>query len=66
MSVRGVSAQHLRIQAAMRRSVEGKRVVQRQDSTTRQLADLWMVATKLGMYDAADWMWKNADLEKDV
>lgn len=30
---------------------------QRQDSTLEQLTDLHTVATRLGMYDAADWLW---------
>ena len=29
---------------------------QRQDSTTEQLIDLYVVATKLGFYDAADFI----------
>lgn len=61
-----LSGQHSRIRDAMRRAVNGEKVIQRQDSTTRQLMDLWIISTKLGMYDAADWMWKNADLEKEV
>jgi len=31
---------------------------QRQDSLTDQLVDLHRVAARLGMYDAADWLWK--------
>jgi hypothetical protein len=31
---------------------------QRQDSLADQLADLHRVAARLGMYDAADWLWK--------
>jgi hypothetical protein len=30
---------------------------QRQDSLTDQLIDLHRVAARLGMYDAADWLW---------
>lgn len=33
---------------------------QRQDSLTDQLRDLHRVAARLGMYDAADWLWKEA------
>lgn len=61
-----VDRRHMRIRSAMRSSVAGMRTIPRQDSTTDQLTDLWIVATKLGMYDAADWLWKNAGLEKDV
>lgn len=59
----------MRIQNAMTRAVSRSPilpVVQRQDSLTDQLYDLWVVSTKLGMYDAADWLWKNADLKEDV
>ena len=64
MSVEDVNERHKRIKRAMRRCVVDKLVpIQRQDSTTDQLMDLWMVAAKLGMYDAADWLWKNAQLE---
>lgn len=35
---------------------------QRQDSLRDQLRDLHMVATRLGMYDAADFIWKSAHL----
>lgn len=31
----------------------------RQDSLKDQLADLHTVASRLGMYDAADWLWKH-------
>lgn len=31
-------------------------MTQRQDSVTDQVKDLLMVATKLGMYDARDWV----------
>ena len=31
---------------------------QRQDSVTDQLTDLHRIAARLGMYDAADWLWK--------
>lgn len=33
---------------------------QRQDSLMAQLSDLHRVASRLGMYDAADWLWKVA------
>lgn len=58
-----------RIRSAMRLAASDipvLKVQQRQDSETEQLYDLWMVATKLGMYDAADWLWKNAELEKEA
>lgn len=32
---------------------------QRQDSLDDQLHDLHRVAARLGMYDAADWLWKH-------
>lgn len=32
---------------------------QRQDSLRQQLIDLHVVASRLGMYDAADWLWKS-------
>lgn len=31
---------------------------QRQDSLEDQLTDLHILATRYGMYDAADWLWK--------
>jgi hypothetical protein len=31
---------------------------QRQDSLNDQLRDLHRLAARLGMYDAADWLWK--------
>jgi hypothetical protein len=34
---------------------------QRQDSLAAQLRDLHVVAARLGMYDAADWLWKRMD-----
>jgi hypothetical protein len=34
---------------------------QRQDSLTNQLTDLHRIAARLGMYDAADWIWKKLD-----
>ena len=37
---------------------------QRQDSTSEQLSDLYQVAIRLGMYDAADWMRNNWDTNK--
>lgn len=33
-------------------------MAQRQDSVTEQVQDLLNVATKLGMYDARDWLMK--------
>ena len=36
---------------------------QRQDSTQAQLRDLWAVANKLGLYDAADAIRKMAGLK---
>lgn len=33
---------------------------QRQDAVTDQLKDLHIVAARLGMHDAADWLWKHA------
>lgn len=33
---------------------------QRQDSLAEQLVDLHVMAGRLGMYDAADWLWKAA------
>jgi hypothetical protein len=38
----------------------------RQDSIYEQLKELWTVAAKLGMYDAADWLWKNGNLESKI
>lgn len=35
-----------------------KQQPQRQDSLSEQLDDLHRVAARLGMYDAADWLWK--------
>jgi len=32
------------------------KMAQRQDSVTQQIEDLLLVATKLGMYDARDWL----------
>lgn len=31
---------------------------ERQDCLADQLSDLHIVAARLGMYDAADWLWK--------
>jgi len=38
---------------------------QRQDSLADQLTDLHRVAARLGMYDAADWLWKAMQLRDD-
>lgn len=38
-------------------------LLQRQDSAQDQLRDLWAVANKLGMYDAADVIRNIAELE---
>lgn len=37
---------------------------QRQDSLTDQLDDLRLVATRLGMYDAATWVGHYQDIER--
>ena len=62
MTIEAVNARHRRIRYSMRRCVrlEGmdSAPIQRQDSTTEQLTDLWMIAAKLGMYGAADWLWE--------
>lgn len=34
---------------------------QRQDSLLDQLEELHIAATRLGMYDAADWLWKTME-----
>lgn len=39
---------------------------QRQDSVTDQLNDLFIVASRFGMYDAADWLWKAWNAHVDV
>lgn len=58
---------HRRIKRAVRRRYVDKLVpIQRQGSLTDQLADLWIVAAQLGMYDAADWLWKTGKLEGSV
>lgn len=61
-----VDARYFRIKTALALASSGFPVVQRQDSQADQLYDLWIVATKLGMYDAADWLWKNANVESNV
>jgi hypothetical protein len=38
---------------------------QRQDSLVDQLTDLHRVAARLGMYDAADWLWKHVPWDHD-
>ncbi len=35
-----------------------KQQPQRQDSLSAQLRDLHILAARVGMYDAADWLWK--------
>jgi hypothetical protein len=57
---------HERVRLDMTAAVHGIGPPQRQDSLTDQLIDLHIVATKLGMYDAADWMWKNAKLQENT
>lgn len=42
-----------------------ERLAQRQDSVADQLRDLVAVATKLGMYDAADWIHTRLDRERN-
>lgn len=39
---------------------------QRQDSLTDQLQDLYAVACRLGMYDAADYLRRGLDMELDI
>jgi len=39
---------------------------QRQDSLRDQLKDLHIMAARLGMYDAADWLWKQGELGKET
>lgn len=61
-----IDTRYARIQGAMQNHLARRVPVQRQDSLTDQLTDVWIIAAKLGCYDAADWLWKNADLEAHV
>ena len=61
-----VNTRHARIKSAMRRHLHGMVPFASALTERDELMDLWLTATKLGLFQAADWLWKNAELEDDV